>query len=115
MSIITKNWHLIQHKPNSRDRAVLNLRKQGITVFLPQIENTDRKGNKFFKKTVSLFPGYFFIKFDYNFTHWHTINSTYGVLKIIMFGGKPSIVPNKIIYDLKEIVLKTIFFLKSKQ
>ena len=62
MSIITKNWHLIQHKPNSRDRAVLNLRKQGITVFLPQIENTDRKGNKFFKKTVSLFPGYFFIK-----------------------------------------------------
>ena len=101
MCLVKKNWYIIQHKSNLRDKAVLNLTNQGITVFLPQIEKTHKKGNKFVKKKMSLFPGYFFIKLEESFVSLNTINSTYGVLKILMFGRKPSIVSDKIIDELK--------------
>ena len=52
-------------------------------------------------KKISLFPRYFFIKLEESFVSLNTINSTYGVLKILMFGRKPSIVSDKIIDELK--------------
>ena len=101
MCLIKKDWYIVQHKSNARDKAVLNLTNQGITVFLPQIEKIHKRGNKFVKRKLSLFPGYFFIKLGENFVSLNTINSTYGVLRILMFGKKPSIVSDKIINELK--------------
>lgn len=82
--------------------AKFNLKRQGVQVFIPTIKITSRKGNTFLKKSVSLFPGYFFISFDSRNISWYTINSTYGVSKLVSFGKEPSIVPIKLIEILKQ-------------
>ena len=107
------NWYLLSYKPNSFNKAALNLERQGIHVFCPKQIQTLRKGTKFITKTIPLFPGYLFIKLNNKLVSWNSINSTYGVSKIISFGKYPCKVPKLIIQNLKKncdqdnIVLQT--------
>ena len=95
-------WVLVQFKPNSDGIAVKNLGRQGITVFLPKIEQTLRKGERFVKSTKPLFPGYLFAEVDLKTGGWRAINSTYGVSRIVTTAGKPTPVPNGLVQALQE-------------
>ena len=88
-------WSVAITKPGSENRAVLNLERQGYVTYLPKY--TSLAGGK--AKIKMLFPRYLFIKIE---NQWHSINSTFGVSRIILgYDGKPSVVPDKIISDLK--------------
>ena len=80
---MSKEWFILQFKPNSHHLAAKNLNRQGFETFLPLHETTSRKLSRFINTSKPLFPGYMFIKFDKTKSEWHKINSTYGVSRLI--------------------------------
>ena len=98
---LDKRWCIAQIKPNSYNSAIQNLERQGFKTFLPKMEITQRKENKFVVKNVYVFPGYMFVYFDPHIITWTKINSTYGVSRILAFNKKPSEISSDLILELK--------------
>ena len=96
-----KIWMIVKIKPNSYDLAIRNLERQGFETFLPKMEVTIKKQNKFLNNNVYVFPGYIFVGIDKQNFNWIKINSTYGVSKVLTFNGKPSKVSPDLIMELK--------------
>ncbi|MDB4191234.1 transcriptional activator RfaH [Amylibacter sp.] len=97
---MSKEWFVLQFKPNSHHQAIKNLNQQGFETFLPFHSITSRKATRFISTTKPLFPGYMFIKFDRAESEWHKINNTYGVSRLITFNSILKSIPNKFIDNL---------------
>ena len=97
---MSKEWFVLQFKPNSHHQAKKNLNQQGFETFLPFCKTTSRKASRFISTTKPLFPGYMFIKFDREKTRWHKINNTYGVSRLITFNSNLKSIPSKFVDDL---------------
>ena len=82
--------------------ALKNLNKQGFKTFLPLHTFTSRQISRFTNATKPLFPGYMFVAFDRKNPHWHRINSTYGVSRLITFNSNIKPVPKRIINNLMQ-------------
>lgn len=95
-------WFLAQIKPNCATIANRNLRRQGFDTFLPMEEETRQRSGKFVTTKRPLFPGYIFVAFDANRGHWRSVNSTYGVTKLVSFGKDPAQVPHELVSELKQ-------------
>ena len=80
---MSKEWYILQFKPNSHHQAAKNLNRQGFETFLPLHDTTSRKLSRFINASKPLFPGYMFVRFDKAVTTWHKINNTYGVSRLI--------------------------------
>ena len=90
---MSKEWFVLQFKPNSHYQATKNLNQQGFETFLPLHNSTSRKTSRFISTRKPLFPGYMFITFDRAKSNWHKINNTYGVSKLITFNSKLNPIP----------------------
>jgi transcriptional antiterminator RfaH len=97
---MSKEWFILQFKPNAHVQAIKNLNRQGFATFLPLLENTSRKSSRFINATRPLFPGYMFIEFDRGKTDWHKINNTYGVSRLVTFNTFLKSIPSSVIDDL---------------
>jgi transcriptional antiterminator RfaH len=94
-------WYLAQVRPNQFHVAEHNLARQGFPVFCPTQVETRRRGGRFVSETRLLFPGYLFVSFNPASSSWWTINSTYGVSKLVTFGGRvPASVPHDLVAGL---------------
>lgn len=119
MDTMAQNWFLVQVKPNSHNIAKRNLQRQGFEVFCPKQKVTQRRSGRFVEVEQLLFPGYIFVGFETGSSPWRSINSTYGVSKLVSFrGGEPEQVPNSLIIGLKsrcgdDSVLRNDLELKS--
>ena len=87
------HWYLAQVKPNAGAIAARNLSRQGFATFMPHEEITQVARGQFVAKRRPVFPGYVFVSFDPACGHWRRINATYGVVKLVSFGGTPGRVP----------------------
>lgn len=94
------NWHLVQLKPNSAHIAQRNLLRQGFHVFLPRVEETVRRGQRFVTEPRALFPGYAFVGLDPANPRWRSVNGTMGVSRLVSFGAAPSQVPDDLVLGL---------------
>ena len=97
---MSKEWFILQFKPNSHHLATKNLTQQGFEVFLPLHNTTSRKLSQFINTSKPLFPGYMFIRFDRAESKWHKINSTYGVSRLITFNSTLKSIPTNIVDSL---------------
>jgi len=97
-----QSWFVAQTKPNCNQIAVRNLARQGFQSFLPLEERTVRTSAKFVTKMRPLFPGYVFISLDPSSGGWRTINSTYGISRIVCVGNSPRAVPSELVTALME-------------
>jgi len=88
-------WVLIYTKAKQEIKASENLQKQGFKTFLPLIAPSNK--NSGFKSQVPIFPRYFFAQIDFELENWTSINSSYGISHIVMFGEKFTPIPNNII------------------
>lgn len=93
----SETWFLAQIKPNSFRIADRNLHRQGFSTFLPLMTETTRRGSRFIDKVCPLFPGYLFVAFDPGKGGWRAVNSTWGVSRLVQFGGIPAPVPPQIV------------------
>ena len=99
---MSKEWFILQFKPNSHHLATKNLNQQGFETFLPFCDTTSRRASRFINTSQPLFPGYMFITFDRAEPKWHKINSTYGVSRLITFNSILKSIPNTFVNDLKK-------------
>lgn len=97
---MSKEWFILQFKPNSHHQASRNLNKQGFETFLPLYKSTSRKATRFINVTRPLFPGYMFILFDSACTMQSKINNTYGVSRLVTFNSTLKSVPTSFINNL---------------
>jgi transcriptional antiterminator RfaH len=88
-------WAVAITKPANENRAIVNLDRQGYITYLPKYMS--RIGS--ITKIKILFPRYLFVQID---QQWHSINSTFGVSRVILGrDNRPAIVSDRIISDLK--------------
>jgi len=98
---MSKEWFILQFKPNSHHQATKNLNRQGFETFLPLHDTTSRKISRFITTARPLFPGYMFIKFDPAKSTWYRINNTYGVSRLVTFNANLKPIPTTFIDNLK--------------
>jgi transcriptional antiterminator RfaH len=93
-------WYLVHTRPNCERKAELNLKAQGLTTFLPQIEKTIRHARRLTTVRRPLFARYLFVSLDIGRDRWISINSTVGVSRLIAQDGRPVAVPFGIVETL---------------
>ena len=97
---MSKEWFILQYKPNSHHQAIKNLNRQGFETFLPLHDTTSRKLSRFENTSKPLFPGYMFIRFDRAKPEWYKINNTYGVSRLITFNSILKSIPTSFVNNL---------------
>lgn len=97
---MSKEWFILQFKPNAHYQAEKNLNQQGFETFLPLHDTTTRNASRFINANRPLFPGYMFITFDRAESKWHKINNTYGVSRLVIFNSNPKSIPATFVNDL---------------
>lgn len=95
------SWFLAQVKPNADQIAKRNLERQNFRTFQPLERSTRVRGGQFIATLRPFFPGYLFLSYPEPIAPWSLVNSTYGVARLVSFGGKPAPVPGQIIADLQ--------------
>jgi transcriptional antiterminator RfaH len=93
-------WFLAQLKPNSAQIANKNLGRQGFRTFLPMEAETRQRYGKFVTENRPLFPGYIFVALNVAKGLWRTVNSTYGITRLVSFGKEPAAVPLDLVSQL---------------
>ena len=97
---MSKEWFILQFKPNAHHKAVKNLNRQGFETFLPLHDTTLRKLSRFINTSKPLFPGYMFVKFDQTKSEWYKINNTYGVSRLVTFSSILKSIPTSFVDSL---------------
>ena len=97
---MSKEWFILQFKPNAHHQASKNLNQQGFETFLPLNNTTSRNASRFINANRPLFPGYMFITFDRAETKWHKINNTYGVSRLVTFNSTIKSIPDIFVNNL---------------
>jgi len=89
-------WYAVQTKPKKEAEATSYLSIKGLEVFNPLIETFLPRNGKIEKAWKSLFPNYFFVRFDldqsYSLVRWAR-----GVKKVLGYGAYPIPVSNDVI------------------
>jgi transcriptional antiterminator RfaH len=98
---MSKEWFVLQFKPNSHHQAAKNLYQQGFETFLPLHDTTSRKASRFISTSKPLFPGYMFITFNRDECKWSSINNTYGVSRLVTINAQLKSIPTTFINTLK--------------
>ena len=98
----TTTWFLAQLRPNCAAIAQRNLDRQKLQTFLPLERDTRQRNGKFENIMRPLFPGYIFVALDRARGLWRSVNSTYGVTRLVSFGEAPAPVPNDLVAALRE-------------
>ena len=98
---LNSRWYLAQTQPRAEAKASLNLRRQGFEVYLPRYLKQRRHARRVEPVTAPLFPGYLFVAIDINAQRWLSIDSTFGVTRLVRDGDRPAAVPPAIITALK--------------
>ena len=97
---MSKEWFILQFKPNAHHQANKNLNQQGFETFLPLYDATLQNMSRFINANRPLFPGYMFITFDRTESKWHKINNTYGVSRLVTFNSTLKSIPATFVNNL---------------
>lgn len=100
-AILNSRWYLAQTQPRAEAKASLNLRRQGFGIYLPRYLKQRRHARRLEPVAAPLFPGYLFVAIDVNTQRWLSIDSTFGVTRLVRDGDRPSAVPPAVISALK--------------
>jgi transcriptional antiterminator RfaH len=82
-------WFVVHTKPNEEERAYHHLARQGFSVYLPKFLKTRRHARKVEVAVRPLFPRYLFVALDLAQDRWRSIQSTFGVVGLVMSGERP--------------------------
>jgi transcriptional antiterminator RfaH len=94
-------WYVAQTHPHAETKASLHLRRQGFDVYLPRYLKQRRHARRVEKIAAPLFPSYLFVTIDIATQRWLSIDSTFGVTRLVRVGDRPAPVPQSVIDALK--------------
>jgi transcriptional antiterminator RfaH len=90
-------WFVAQTHPHCEIKATVHLRRQGFTTYLPRYLKRRRHARRVADSAAPLFPRYLFVSIDLATQRWLSIDSTFGVTRLICQGETPSPVPQSVI------------------
>jgi len=94
-------WYCVKAKPKQEGTATRQLRQElGLEVFCPRIRFKRARSTGVAWVHEAMFPGYLFVRFVYP-ELYRRIASISGVAKTLSFGGRPCILDESIIADLR--------------
>lgn len=99
---LEKNWLVIYVRPRWEKKVDRLLQEQGIEAFCPLITTENQWADRIKKVSVPLFTGYVFVKIDDR--DLTKVRYTLGVVNYIYFMGKPAVIRDTDIEQLKEMV-----------
>ena len=94
-------WYVVQTQVNSEARAEQNLLRQGYEVYLPRYLKRRRHARKVDLMAKPLFPRYMFVAIDMATQRWRSIQSTFGVSRLVTNGDDPAMLPEGVVHALK--------------
>ncbi|WP_172971800.1 transcription/translation regulatory transformer protein RfaH [Vibrio aquimaris] len=94
-------WFLVRCKNKQERRASLNLANQSIASYYPLINVVKMRRGKKQVIREPLFPGYIFVYIDPSSFLASKVANTFGVCGYVQFSGRPQVVPDTIVGDLK--------------
>ncbi len=96
-------WFVIHTHPQKELIACENLKRQGITPYMPRYKRLRRHARRVDTIHAPLFPRYIFAEMNLKTTNWLSINSTRGVSYILCNDANiPASIPNNIIIELQK-------------
>lgn len=97
-------WYCLRTQPRQERITSEVLRREvGLEVFAPRIRFKRARANGVAWCNEAMFPGYIFARFAYYLQH-RQVRATSGVSTIVSFGGKPAVVADEVIAELREHV-----------
>lgn len=88
-----RRWCLVHAKTGRELEAEHQLKRQDYEVFLPRAWRTIRHARKTRIEKRAYFPGYLFVKLDFDADQWRPINSTIGVIRLVTLDHRPAAAP----------------------
>jgi transcriptional antiterminator RfaH len=98
---IGSRWYVVQTQVNGETRAAQNLQRQGYDTYLPLYLKHRRHARKIDFVARPLFPRYMFVAIDMATQRWRSIQSTFGVSRVVCNGDDPTAVPEGVIGALR--------------
>ena len=98
---VGSRWYVVQTHPHAEAKAALHLGRQGFTTYLPRHLKQRRHARRIEKVTAPLFPRYLFVSIAFATQRWLSIDSTFGVTRLVREGDRPAPVPDHVIDALK--------------
>jgi len=95
-----ERWYVARTLPQRELRAAQQLANQGFRSFVPRYWKNRRHARKVETVSVPLFPRYIFTILDRGRHRWRSINGTFGVDRLITYGGEPQPVPRGVVESL---------------
>ena len=98
---IGPRWYVVQTQVNSEAKAAQNLARQGYEIYLPRYLKRRRHARKVDFTAKPLFPRYMFVAIDMATQRWRSIQSTFGVARLVSNGDDPASVPEGVVHALR--------------
>jgi len=98
----TERWYVARTLPQRELRAAQQLDNQAFRSFVPRYWKNRRHARKVETVSVPLFPRYIFPVLDRGRDRWRSINGTFGVDRLLTYGGEPQPVPHGVVESLIE-------------
>lgn len=96
-------WYAVQTRAQREVGALGQLRAQGFTSFLPQVNKTVRHARQLRTVRAPLFPGYLFVRLDLGRDRWRSVNGTFGVARLVTANDRPAPMPRGVIKALRAL------------
>jgi transcriptional antiterminator RfaH len=94
-------WYVVQTQVNGEAKASNNLLRQGYEVYLPRYLKRRRHARKVDFTAKPLFPRYIFVAIDMATQRWRSIQSTFGVSRLVCNGDDPAPMAEGVLRSLK--------------
>jgi transcriptional antiterminator RfaH len=98
---IDARWYVVQTQVNGEAKAAQNLLRQGYEIYLPRYLMRRRHARKVDFTPKPLFPRYMFVTIDMATQRWRSIQSTFGVSRLVTNGDDPATVPEGVVHALR--------------
>ena len=98
---IDARWYVVQTQVNGEVKAARNLLRQGYDIYLPRYLKRRRHARKVDFVAQPLFPRYIFVAIDMATQRWRSIQSTFGVSRLVCNGDDPALVPDGVVPALR--------------
>jgi transcriptional antiterminator RfaH len=95
-----ERWYVARTLPQRELHAARQLANQGFRIFVPRYRKNRRHARKVETVSVPLFPRYIFVVVDRTRDRWRCINGTFGVDRLLVYGGEPQPVPEGVAENL---------------
>lgn len=94
-------WYAVHTKPLREIEEQLNLERQGYEVYFPRVAHSVRRRHRLYGQVGPLFPRYLFVCLDEGTQSLRPMHSTPGVTGVVRFGSCYTIVPDRLIGELR--------------